>query len=252
MNKVKIKLVILGHVPHNLNLKKVEAWASEIFEVQNNTMSLKIDGKSDGNNWCFTDDNLNKQIPKRNHNEDIVIAITNVPLELNYYVRRFDDNRVCLTYYEMADILQNKNIPLENLLFRFLYTSTIILKFSDGKLPLSSDILNFFHDDTRSCIFDFNGIKNDVVYSLNKPIICHSCIEKYTTQSQSRIENELIAKISKEIKRIKKTKYNQIVDFVKLYPIVSLILSSVLAIILGTIGSIFATIIWEKILINWL
>jgi hypothetical protein len=247
MNKKKIKLVVLGHLPYSLNLKKVESWTSEIFEVQKDTMTLNIDGKSDGNNWCFTDESLDKQIPQRNNAEDIIIAITNVPLEFNYYVRRFKDNRVCLTYYEMADILQSKNIPLENLLLRFLYSTTIIFKYSNSKLPLSANVLSYFHDDTRSCIFDFNGIKSDVVYSLNKPIICHSCIEKYTTKEQSRIENELIIKISKEIKLIKKSMYYQIVDFVKIYPILSLIFSSIFAIVLGTIGSVLATVIWELI-----
>lgn len=47
-----------------------------------------------------------------------MIVITNVPLEGNYFARRFSDNRVCLTYYEMVDILTIYNISLENLILR--------------------------------------------------------------------------------------------------------------------------------------
>lgn len=47
-----------------------------------------------------------------------------------------------------------------------------------------------------------NGIKEDVIFSTNKPVICNSCIEKLKT---SKVPHNIILKSQNEIKKIKKT-----------------------------------------------
>lgn len=93
-----------------------------------------------------------------------------------------------------------------------------------------------------------NGIKTDVVYSLNQPQLCHSCVETLQSIPKYKIEKEIIEKVQKELKSIKKGLYYRLTDFVKRRLILSIIISSIVAIILGTIGSVIATIIWEKLL----
>jgi len=168
------------------------------------------------------------------------LAVANVPLQYNYYVRRLENNRVCMTYSEMTDILKSDNIPLENLLLRVLYSISLVYKRYDNGIPTNTDVTNYTHDDTRGCIFDMNGIKKEVIYSLNGPQLCHSCVE---TLHKNRIERNLIEKVQRELKGIKKDLYFRIVDWIKLQPVLAIVISSVFAIILGIIGSITATLI---------
>ena len=120
MAKVKIRIVFLGHLPHSINTKKIENWKSDLFEVLPPINSFNIIGDSDGAEWEFLDVNIEKQLPQRD-NADLLLAVTNVPLQDSYFARRFTDNRICMTYNSMTEILKLDNIPLENLMLRVLY-----------------------------------------------------------------------------------------------------------------------------------
>ena len=247
MSKVKIKIVFLGHLPHSIDRDKITKWKSDLFEVMSPINSFNIVGDSDGVYWEFLDDNIETQLPDRD-GADVLLAVTHVPLQSGYFARRFTDNRVCMTYSTMTEILKFDNIPLENLLLRLLYSISFVYKRYGNRIPLMADPTNFTHDETRGCIFDMNGIKTDVVYSLNKPQLCHSCVEKLTSNHEHKIEKNLIDKVQKELNKINKGLYFRLTDFVKRNPVLALIISSLFAIVLGVIGSTLATIIWEKFL----
>ena len=108
---IKIKLAVLGHLPYLIDISKIIKWKSCLFEIEREVGKYPITTDSDGPDWSYSDSNLVSIIPQRN-SEDILIVITNVPLEGNYFARRFSDNRVCLTYYEMVDILTIYNCLL--------------------------------------------------------------------------------------------------------------------------------------------
>ncbi len=247
MSKVKIKIVFLGHVPHSIDIEKIIKWKSEIFEILKPINTVAIVGNSDGENWEFSDQNIDEQLPER-ESADVLLAVTNVPLQNNYYIRGLKDNKACMTYEMMADILKLDNIPLENLLLRMLYFISLAYKHYGGQIPISGENISIIHHETKGCIFDMNGVKTDVIYSLNGPQICHSCVEKLTTKPRYKIEKEVIDKVQSELKKVKKGIYYQITDFIKRKPVLAIIISSFLAIVLGTIGSIIAILIWEKLL----
>jgi hypothetical protein len=247
MSKVKIKIVFLGHIPHALDIDKIVKWKSDLFEIMKPINTVAIVGNSDGAYWEFLDENIEEQLPARD-GADILLAVTNVPLQSNYFARRFSDNRVCMTYNTMTEILKFDNIPLENLLLRVLYSIAFVYRRYGNRMPLMTEHTNFTHDETRGCIFDMNGVKTDVVYSLNGPQLCHSCVEILTTTPKHKIEKEIIDKVQGELKKIKKGLYYQLTDFIKRRPILAIIISSLVAIFLGIIGSTIATIIWEKLI----
>ena len=78
----------------------------------------------------------------------------------------------------MKEILFKKNIPIENLVLYLIYAYTLAFIKYDNKIPKNGGAFDIIHDETRGCLFDMHGIKTDVIYSCNKPIICSSCIEK--------------------------------------------------------------------------
>ncbi|SEB54243.1 hypothetical protein SAMN04489761_1300 [Tenacibaculum sp. MAR_2009_124] len=251
MSKIKIRIVILGHIPHSLNIQKVQNWKSDLFEILSPIDTVNIVGDSDGFEWEFLDENMERQLPVRN-GADVLIGVTNVPIQNNYFARRYSDNRVCMTYSTMTDILKYDNIPLENLLLRVIYSVSFVYRRYGNRIPLISESTNFAHDETRGCIFDMNGIKTDVIYSLNKPQLCDSCINTLTNIPQYKVGKNVIAKVQSELKGIKKGLYYRITDLLKKHPIPAIIFSSIFAITLGVIGSTIGRLLWELWIKHWL
>jgi len=247
MRKVKIRIIILGHIPFAIDINKIIKWKSNLFEIINQIQTYTIVTHADGQNWDFLDSNIENLLPSR-VDEDIVFAVTNVPLQNNYYARRFTDNRVCMTYNEMSEILKFDNIPLENLLLRILYSFAFVYKRYGNRIPPMNENVTFTHDETRGCIFDMNGIKTDVIYSLNRPQLCDFCINQMKEQKVHRIDKELICKVQNELNKINKGVYHQLKDLVKEEPILAIILSSFVGIVLGIISSLIATYIWVKLI----
>lgn len=240
--KTTIRLIILGELPFGFNKTKIEKWKSKLFEVTNPIDKLSITCNSDGRNWEYSDDCIKKQLIT-NFQENILIAITNVPLELNCYSRVISDNRVCITFYEASNILRSKNIPIENMVLKLLYSYTLGYLSHENNLPLNKTS-SFIHDETRGCLFDMVGIKEDLIYSTNKPVICSSCIENLR---KGRVSENLILNSQKEIKKINKKLYFKMVDFVKQHPVIAIFGSALFAIILGIISSLTASFIWQSL-----
>ncbi len=234
MSKVKIKLVSIGHLPLEFNSKKISKFSSSLFEVVGSIDNFSLRCNSDGDDWEFSDDLVRQQMPQLN-NADFMIAIVNVPLEGNWYSRRLGNNQVVFTFYEIKEILQYANIPLENVICRLLNAYTFAYKRSGNKIPEFHEMHDFTHDETRGCLFDMNGLKADLVASCHKPIICGECKERLR---RDRVSDNEIKSAEKDIKKIQKDLYFRILDNVKRHPILALFISSVFAFILGLAGSI--------------
>lgn len=241
MDKTKITAVTIGHMPAEFNKRKITSWKSSIFTITGEIESYSLTKDSDGDDWEFTDANLEEVLPD-NFQGDFLVAIVNVPIELNWYTRRLHNNRLVFTYHEIKEILSHFNIPLENIVYRLLYAYTLLYRRSGNKIPMAGEHTNFAHDETRGCLFDMNGIKTDIIYSCHNPIVCQNCVEKL---KQEKVSNEVISKVQKEIANIKKPLFYRIAEFVKKHPIWSLLISAITAVMLGAIGSYIATVIYE-------
>jgi hypothetical protein len=248
MSKLNIKLVFLGSPPNSINSSILQKWESKLFRVIDPIDKLSITSNADLEGWGFSDNNIANMLPSK-HDGDIRIAITSVPLEENYYARRLSNNTICITFFDVIDFLRFENIPSENFILRVLYSACLVYKRYNLTIPPTSQATNFTHDETRGCIFDMNGIKNEIIYSTNKPIICEECSHNLKT---SKIEINLIDSIKSELKNIRKGLYYRIVDLIKMYPIWAIILSSLTAIFLGIIGSLIAAYLWEIAIKKWL
>ena len=237
MSKVKIKLVSIGHLPLEFQAKKIESWGSSVFDIAGEVDNFALRCDSDGVEWEFSDALVKEQLPA-NSDADFMIAIVNVPIEDNWYSRRLGDNQVVFTFYQISEILEHYNIPLENVIYRILYAYTLLYRRAGNKIPDFEEVTGFTHDETRGCLFDMNGIKTDLVMSCHNPQICDECQERLRKEkvSQSDIENT-----QKEIKQIKKDLYYRILALVKKRPIWTLILSSIFALLLGIVGSVIGS-----------
>ncbi len=243
MQKVKIKVITIGHLPSTFNKKVIEKWRSKIFELSGDIENFMLSNNSDGYNWDYSDGNLKSELPKE-YDGDILFAIVNVPVEDNFYVRRLDNNTVILTFHEIRNYLESRNIPLENAVLRVLYAATIIYNRFNKRIPSTNDNSSYTHDETRGCLFDMTGIKEEIVYSCHKPILCDHCLSEIR---KDKVSNETIEAALEEIKGIKKKLFYRITEAVKNHPIIAIIISSLFAILLGVIGSVIASYLYDML-----
>jgi hypothetical protein len=245
MQKIKITVATIGHMPADFKKQKIKEWQSSVFEIVDEVESYSLTRDSDGYDWEFSDTSLEQVLPS-NFSGDFLIAIVNVPIELNWYSRRLTSNRVVFSFHEIKDILQINNIPLENVIYRLLYAYTLLFKRSGNQIPdcTESDKARFTHDETRGCLFDMNGIKTDVVHSCHNPIICSDCVERLRRE---KVSEETISKCQTEIRRIRKTLFFRLADFIKKHPLWSIAISGGTAILLGLISSIIASYIFAAL-----
>jgi hypothetical protein len=243
MSKAKIKLVSIGHLPLDFQVKKVLRWKSSIFEISGEFENFALRCDSDGPGWEFSDELVKTQLPER-FDADFMIAIVNVPIQDNWYSRRLGNNKIVFTFHQIREILEHYNIPLENTIFRLLYAYTLLYKRAGDKIPDFGEAPGFTHDETRGCLFDMNGIKTDLVASCDKPIICDECQERL---KREKVSNLLIEAAQNEIRGIRRDLYYRGLSFIKKHPIWSLALSAVFALLIGVTGSLIASIIYDAI-----
>lgn len=243
MPKTRVTVATVGHMPADFHRQKIKEWDSSVFEIADEIESYSLTCDSDGLEWEFTDDALEDILPKK-FNGDFLIAIVNVPIELNWYSRRLSENRVVFSFHEIKEILRFSHIPLENVICRLLYAYTLLYKRSGNRIPENTENTNFTHDETRGCLFDMNGIKTDVIYSCHNPVVCPDCVERLRRE---KVTDETIAKCQSEIRRIRKALFYRISDFIKQHPLWSLAISAATAIILGALGSVLGSYVYEAI-----
>ena len=233
LNKIKIKIITLGYIPFQLDEKLITRWKSSLFEITPTIEKHFIKGNSDSDDWQYSDSIIEEELPKT-FEEDFLIGIVNIPLERGFYARRFKGNRICFTFHEIAEILRIENQKPENYIIRNIYRYGLVYQMYNQQIPPQFEKIKFTHDDTRRCIFDANGIKTDLIYSLERPVICEKCSENLI---RHKIPVSTRQEIQKEIKKIRKAQYFRIGDFIKNHPILSIAISALFGILISVIAA---------------
>jgi hypothetical protein len=236
MKKLTLKIITIGHIPADINIDKIKSYKSDLFEIDKDIDSLALRTNTDTGDWGYTDKNISTQLPKIG-SEDILVVLVGIPLEDNYYTRRLKNNVVVLSFHETSNYLRFKNIPLENIVLRLLYAYSFVYHRFNGEIPKTEDYSNFTHDETRGCIYDMNGLKDDIVFSCHRPIICSECTERML---KDQISLTTINTAKNELTNIKKQLFYLITEWIKVHPIITVFISSFWALLLSSLGSIIA------------
>jgi len=240
--KTKIAVRILGHKAPDLDLSAILKWRSTVWEIfEKKIDTLPLNGESDLDDWGYSDAALVPMIESIK-GADFTVYILNVPLQDNYYCRRISRNVGCISLFEVAEILREHSIPLENFVLRMLYTSAMIFLRKRSLLSMA-ELSSLAHHETKGCIFDMTGIKGDIVFSCNNPILCQEC---RVDAGRDRLTVECVESFSKDLSKIRKPLYYRIIDLISRCPIGALVLSAFFAVILGAIGSLLASYLCEK------
>lgn len=250
MNRVKIDIIRLGESKYtdewNFLKKLKKKRKSNLFEILNiNQISLPQSdfvGKNDTcenvtcendtcDFWGYTDSSLLNLI-RVSEEADYTLCFIDYPLEDDYFTRRLSANIAVATFYETNKIFSEWNVDLKNFILLQIYLVVTFSKLSSDNAMES--LLEYFHDETRGCLFDMCGIKEDIIVSATNPKLCFECETKFR---KIQLDVRFLDTLKKELRRIKKSLYFRITDWIKKHPIFSLIIATTFTVLLNLISS---------------
>lgn len=211
MTRLKIEIIRLGSSKHKDTWKFIHRLhknsRSKIFEIVSvKEISLP---DADGYDWSYSD-NLLSTLMKQPSDADIRLAFIDYPLEDNYFVRRLDKDTAVMTFYQAVDILKGGNVSLNNYALVSIYIACTTFYQLEANRTVS--VRSLFHDETRGCLFDMTGIKEDILLSVSEPQICYEC---ESSMKKLLIDMDYLSVLKRELRKIKKPLYYKITDFVK-------------------------------------
>ena len=239
-NVTNIKLIIIGHANRVINFDLIKNHKSKFFKFSNieRINSLPEANKNDGYlDLVYSKEEITSII-KDIQFDGLCVAIMNYGFNDNFYMHRVGSNKICISVFGLENILNKKNISLENFIIKniyMIYTSFVTLKNLDN-----AGIYDFVHSDTRGCLFDKNGNKEDIVFNTEKPIICDECKGKISRKS---IPKEFLEDIQKELLKIDKPFITKIENFISKYPLFSVLVTFSFS----TLINLFSNWIWELV-----
>lgn len=230
-SKVKIRIASLGYLKSTINIKYILQWKSRIFCITKHE-HFELLPNTEGPAWQYTDEQLREIIPNDN-SSDITIAIIGTGLERNWHFRTISPKIVMVSLFEVGNILENSGIPIENYILLAIYRfSTTHKKLQ--RLPETS--IRITHDETRRCLFDFHAHKTELIYSTEKVSLCEECRAEL---KKAKLSSQFIQELEKELKRIRQRLYYRIAAFVKIHPILAIIISLIVAFLVNITSSVF-------------
>jgi hypothetical protein len=238
--KLPIKIIMIGHIDRIINFELIKKHKSKLFTIEElNRISDLPSSKIDNGylDIVYSVDEI-KDILSNIECNGICIGVMNYKFEDNFYMHRIDNNKICISIADLEQILQRKDILLENFIIKNIYEIFSFYKMFGS--TLSGNAYEFVHEDTRGCLFDLNGDKNDIIYNTEKPIICNECLSKINKKA---MPDNFIPIIKSELQNINKPLIKTIELFIKKYPLLSIGIT----IIFSTMINIFSNFIWQKI-----
>lgn len=238
IQKLNIHVLKLGYFPFDIRFQRVKRWRSKLFDLDCREApdALKTLHKKDGNIYKDQDilEAAKRVFGKDNYeSNEFTIVVTNVDLEDGDISRILNDNIVVISYREVAMEMRMDDIPLENLTLVLIYMySLLFLRFK--KIPSIATEEYFLHMDVRGCIFDYDDRCIDMLQCCDNPIICKQCEERLNT-----LNVDVVSTAKIEIKRIRKSAYYRIVDFMKEHFYISFLITMWLAVFCSAVSTIF-------------
>lgn len=246
MKKEMITLSTLGTIKQNINYDILKKWDSSFFEIKNKNTVATIDDFSANGNILFCSDEYIATRFSGGYDYDLLVVIIDERIEDNYYMRIINKDIVVISLYQMAEYMKNEDIPIENYILRNIYEVILLRKIS--KLTNTDmfqiDKYSWIHEEVRCCIFDLNWNKVSLLYSMNKPKICHRCIEKI---KDLNFEERYIDNFVLELKKIDKSLWYRAMAWIRHNPIKSALITFGASVTANMLASILLDLIKKNI-----
>ena len=231
---LKVGLFPIGY--NTININKVCSFfnnAQSVYQFTEATSILDL-GNPDIDVYGYSDKKFESIINPHLNDYNFSVIITCAPIEGNYYTRTILDKIILITLYQSEEVVEKSKRTFEEYLIIAIAQELISFEFQRVTGKNWDDL---FHKDTRGCIFDFVGIKEQKAAKLISCKICDSCRGKLST---SNLNNKILIAFEKVLLRIKKPSILKSTKKCILSPIISFIYGGI---VIGAIINLFSSFI---------
>lgn len=229
--KTVINLVILGSLKRPIDFKYLQNWKTSLFLIDGPQVRSTLPDMLDPSAG-YSDGELSRLI-RESAFCHVTVGLINAPIQDNFYQRALGQRSAVISLYQMDEIIRSAQHRLEDFILRCLYT-IVLARIECGGVLDMAQACALSHDEIRSCLFDMNTDKADVLYSLDPPILCSSCKTRLT---RNQLDHGFIPALDRELRRIRKPLYYRISGWAKNHPISSLVITSLFALTLNFVGN---------------
>ena len=123
LKKIPIKLVMIGHIDKIVDISEIKKHKSNLFTIQETSRisDLPSPEKNDGYfDIYYSKEEVSKMLHSINY-DGICIAIMNYRYDDDFYMHRVGQNKVCISISNLEQILNRKDITLENFMIKNIY-----------------------------------------------------------------------------------------------------------------------------------
>jgi hypothetical protein len=161
-------------------------------------------GDPDLSSYGYSDRVFTRLLALHSKEHPVMVAVTSVPIEDNYFTRTIDDPKlIIITAFQSEEILKGSGRSPEERLAVALCAELLSFEFQRAT-GLSWRTL--FHQDLRGCLFDFVGIKSQAIAKLRGCEICQPCKGKL---AESNMDTRILQAVNRILSRIRKPSFGK-------------------------------------------
>ena len=231
MAPIQVAIISVGSLKYPFDFRKLTTWQSKIVQISHGP-SIEHLPNAQGPDWTYPDAQLSALI-RAVPNSNITLALVNVPLQDNYYLRRLNSNVAVLSFFEMAEIARAFHFTIECYVLRNIHEIAVLFAANGGLIPANA--ITWAHDDVRGCLFDMNASKLDIIFSMHKPTLCPECSNRLHSK---QIDPSFLPNLRTELGRIRKTLYFRAAEWVQVHPLWALAVTAAFGVILNFAASV--------------
>lgn len=241
-SKIIVDLLVVGDV-YPLNPQKLDSIGkrSNIFSLNiiNVTSPGILQNLLGGSKEVIVPTANFLSLAQKKSTSHFSVIVIDRRLEGNYFSIPISDKLIVVSISDLDKLNLHEGITLEMYLTRFIYAFVVIYIFEGRTIPNGNTKL--VHPESVGCLFDFCLDKSDVAKFFRNPKLCEGTT---ALLRQSEETNKVLSSLIKEIKQLKIGVYYRIRDWLKLNPIIALIISFLVnSILSGVLTNLISSII---------
>lgn len=218
---IQIDIIEVGDTyPVDYKKLKLIGKQSDIFKILNKIELPNPNITKSDNNYTLMDTDFGF-LEDRETTANFSVAIVNRPLEGNFFSRRINDKLLVVSIFQIETLNIHEGINLEMYLSRFIYGFITIFLSNNNSLPTTTDLIDP-NRNASGCLLDFCLYKSQVAMFFRNPQISP---EALTILRRKPLPENFVNSLNKEIQNLKIGLYFRLMDWLKVNPIKSILLT---------------------------
>lgn len=217
-----MKLVLAGHLRNSLNLQRLRKFKSRLFTISEiEVINVLSEPQHDTEFLSISYSHSDIDLMLRSVNgADLILGVMNYRFIDNFYMYRTASNKACISISDIDRLLLAYDISIENFILKNII-ELVVFKNTLGSIN-TKDVYQYVHRETRGCLFDMNGDKQDVLYNTEQPILCNHCKAQINSKN---VPSDFLEHLKKDLSKITKSRILKIEELIRKHPLLSVLIA---------------------------